>query len=269
MEDRTLSVIIPNYRTPLLTTLCMRLLAKNSDLSKIKVIVVDNDSNDDSLNYLRELDWITLVERHNITGENGPEMHVKALDFGVREVDTPFFMIMHTDTLMLAPDWYDYLMEQITSDDDIGGVGSWKLEQMSKLKVLGKKLENIVRCLLGKKTKDRRHFLRSHCALYRTDVFRKYTGGFADAPRRGMTAGENIHLDMERNGYRMVFLPSEDLGKRIRHFNHATMILNPQPEARRTSDSKCKAKLLKEIDAEGFRKILEDDSLDHPTVNHP
>ena len=88
MADKpVITVIVPNYKTLDLTKLCLRSLRKYTDCSRIKVLVVDNDSNDESVEYLRTLDWITLVERKT-TGESGPVMHAKALDMAMDMVDT-------------------------------------------------------------------------------------------------------------------------------------------------------------------------------------
>ena len=69
MATPILSILIINYKTPDLTKLCLRLLRKHTDLSKVKIIVVDNDSADESLEYLRKLSWITLIERKKLPGE--------------------------------------------------------------------------------------------------------------------------------------------------------------------------------------------------------
>ena len=90
------TIIIPNYKTLELTKLCLRSLRKHTDCSKIKVLVVDNNSNDESVEYLRKLKWITLLER-DTTGENGPLMHAKALDMAMEHVDTEYVIKAFTE----------------------------------------------------------------------------------------------------------------------------------------------------------------------------
>ncbi|MBL8704260.1 MAG: glycosyltransferase, partial [Rhodospirillales bacterium] len=64
MTDAPLvTVLVPNYRTPELTRLCLRLLRKHTPPGRIRVIAIDNDSRDESLDYLRSLAWISLIER--------------------------------------------------------------------------------------------------------------------------------------------------------------------------------------------------------------
>ena len=46
-----LTILLPNYKTPELTRLCLRSLRKYPDCSRIKVIAVDNASGDESVEY--------------------------------------------------------------------------------------------------------------------------------------------------------------------------------------------------------------------------
>lgn len=253
-----LSIIIPNYRTPELTRLCLRLLRCNTDLSRVRVIVVDNASNDESLEYLRTVEWIELIERPDTGSESGFEMHARALDLGFERVATPYVLIMHTDTLVRNDLWLDFLLNQIRGDEKIAGVGSWKLEVVSRRKYLGKKIEDFLRRLIGRGQHREERFLRSHCALYRCDAIRKYTRGFYD----GLTAGLSIHRMLTAAGFEMKFLPSLELGKFLNHLNHATMILNPETGGRKTSRPAARRRLSNRLDVELYREILTRDELD-------
>jgi len=46
---KLVTILIPNYKTPELTKLCLRLIRKHTDSDKIHVIVIENDSNDSSI----------------------------------------------------------------------------------------------------------------------------------------------------------------------------------------------------------------------------
>ena len=135
----------------------------------------------------------------------------------------------------------------------------WKLEKSSKLKYFGQRLEDLVRRILGR----RRHhdpeerYLRSHCAVYRTELVREFTRGFYD----GETAGRSLHRMLVAAGYEMRFLESFELGAYIRHLNHATMILNPSGDGR-TSKASSRKKLADKMDDAAFAAILADDTLD-------
>ena len=258
--NQPVSIIMPNYKTPELTRLCLRSLRKFTPHDAIRIIAVDNASGDESLDYLRSLGWIRLIERTpaDIAGMAPALMHTTAMDLALNEVDTPFVLSFHTDTIVYSPDWLDFLLGRISRDEKIAGVGSWKLEFVPPLKRFGKKLEiieNRVKQLLGLKKPEVR-FLRSHCALYRTDLLRRHTRGFGD----GESAGKSIHKLLTDAGYTMEFIPPEVLIKYMDHLNHATMILNPAIGSRRTSAPKARRSL--ESRMAFYRDILADDSLD-------
>ena len=69
MPEPKVTILIPNYKTLMLTKLCLRLIRKHTEKSMIHVIVIDNDSNDESTEYLRSLKWIELIERKKVEGE--------------------------------------------------------------------------------------------------------------------------------------------------------------------------------------------------------
>ncbi len=254
------TVLLPNYKTPELTKLCLRALRKNSDFSKIRVLAVDNASGDGSLQYLRSLPWVELIERSSSEVEKllPPAMHSTALDLALDRVETEFVLSLHTDTILLRPDWQDYLMKKINRSEKVAGVGSWKLERFSPLKQALKLAEDSFRGIFGFGGSEFR-FLRSHCALYRTELLRKHTRGFGD----GECAGRSIHKCLLSAGYELDFLPTEELSRYMIHLNHATLILNPEVcAARRTGTPKAFRMLQRKMDSELFAEILRDDSLD-------
>lgn len=64
------------------------------------------------------------------------------------------------------------------------------------------------------------YYLRSHCALYRTELIKQYSNGFNDGQE---TVGKVLRKKLTEKNYQMLFLTSDELSKYIRHFNHATM----------------------------------------------
>ncbi len=249
------SILIPHYKTLKMTRLCLALIKKNTDLTKVEVIVIDNGSNDESSEYLQKLDWITLITREKVEGEEPASSHSSALDLALEQVESPYFLSIHTDTFMISPDWLDFLLEHIKQDKNIAGVGSWKLDYRPwYMKILGK-IERFLRVniwypMTGKQAKDadgigENHFyLRSHCALYRTDKIKKYTNGFGD---EGKVAGKAMHRKLLEQGCEMVFLESDILADYMRHLNHATIILNPELSRSKTAKTRKIRKLKKEL----------------------
>lgn len=256
------SILVPNYRTKKLTLLCLRLLKKYTDLQQARVIVIDNDSGDDSLDYLRTLSWITLIERPSVPGETGVAAHAHALDLALAMVDTPYVLSIHTDTLVKRRDWLPYLLSKIENKPEVAGVGSWKLEFKPLHKRVLKQLERYCQQWYYRLINKTDHmlegvgknyyYLRSHCALYRTDLLKKYQLHFSDGD---MVAGKYLHRYLIEQGYQLPFLSSEELGVYLEHVNHATTVLNPELSTREKSVQKGLHRIeqsLKRLDADAI-----------------
>jgi len=232
--QQQVTILVPHYKTLELTQLCLGLIKKYTDLSKAKVVVIDNDSQDESTEWLRTVDWIDLIERPAVPGQAPVLAHSQALDLALDCVETPYVLSIHTDTLMKRHDWLPFLLDQISTNDNIAGVGSWKLEDKPLHRRIAKKVERIVQLafyrLIGKQQHaiqgvgKNYYYLRSHCALYRTDLLRKYNLHFSDGD---MVAGKALHKGLVDAGHDMIFLPSDILLPYLDHVNHATVVLNP------------------------------------------
>jgi GT2 family glycosyltransferase len=268
MSNPQVSILIPNYKTPDLTRICLRLIRKHTDLTRVQVIAIDNHSEDDSLTYLRSLDWITLLERPPAADDTPPLSHSRALDLALAQVNTPYVLSIHTDTFMHHPGWLDFLLSYIDGKNDVAGVGSWKLEDKPLYKRVLKRIEfslqSLYYPLLGKADKlmgsaKNYYYLRSHCALYRSAALRELNTNFSDGNE---TAGKVMHRKLEEAGYKMVFLPSETLSSYIYHVNHATMVLNPELGSSDTSIRTGKKRVEAMLNKVGAKQILSDISLD-------
>jgi glycosyltransferase involved in cell wall biosynthesis len=234
MSQHLVSILVPNYKTLALTQLCLRLLQRYTDLNIAKIIVIDNDSKDESLSYLRSLSWIQLLERSAILGESPAESHSRALDMALDQVDTPYVLSIHTDTLVKHPEWLQFLLSHIEMNPNIAGVGSWKLESKPFFRRFLKQMERVTERLYFHFTDKIEHrleglgknyyYLRSHCALYRTALLKQHDLHFSDGDQ---VAGKELHKKLVEAGYEMRFLPSDLLIKYLEHINHATTVLNP------------------------------------------
>lgn len=235
MMQALVTILIPHYKTLVLTKLCLHLLKKNTDLTLAKIIVIDNGSKDESTEYLRTLSWITLIEREPSALETPVVSHARALDLGLRYVKTPYVLSIHTDTLVKHPQWLEFLLKQMEKSPVVAGVGSWKLENKSFWQRMLKTVERYGQLLYYKLRNHQNHsiagvdknyyYLRSHCAMYRMDLLLRYQLHFADGD---MVAGKYLHKSLVDAGYKMLFLSSEQLIKYVEHVNHATTILNPE-----------------------------------------
>jgi glycosyltransferase involved in cell wall biosynthesis len=269
MKQSLVTILIPNYKTLDLTKLCLRLIRTYTDMNKIKVIVIDNDSQDGSLDYLRQLSWIELIERQAMLGESPTAAHARALDAGLERVTTDYVLSIHTDTLVKHPNWLEFLLTQLEHDKNIAGVGSWKLETKpfwrKFLKQFEYKFQSAYYALTGQiqhglegRGKNY-YYLRSHCALYRTELLKQHHLHFADGD---MVAGKSLHKSLQDAGYQMIFLPSDILIKYVEHINHATTVLNPNLSTREKSVIKGRRRIEQSLARINAKGILQDDSLD-------
>jgi len=263
------SILLPHYKTLELTKFCLRSLRKYTDPSRIQVIVIDNGSKDSSTEYLRKLAWITLIEREPVPGEGVAAAHARALDLGLASAIAPYVLSLHTDTIVTSPRWLDFLLGEIEGQAQVGAVGSWKLEFKPWYKRLVKKLDPTWRALRtrlplrfrqqGPSKKDNHYlYLRSHCALYRTDLIRRFSLSFDE----NEVAGKILHKKLEERGFIMKFLDIHGLGSHVRHINHATMILNPEIAGRKTGTEAERRRVRRELESLDYRAILGEESLD-------
>lgn len=270
MTGPKVTILIPNYKTLELTKLCLRLIRKHTDLHLAKIIVIDNDSRDESLNYLRTVSWIELIERQAIPGESPALSHSRALDMALERVTTPYVLSIHTDTLVRNREWLPFLLSHFDSNSNLAGVGSWKLETKpiwkQILKTFERTSQRIYYFCINKKNHAleglaHNHFyLRSHCALYRTDLLKKYNTGFSDGEE---VAGKAMHRKLIENHHDMLFLPSHILLKYMDHINHATTVLHPELSRNQKSVTKGLRRIQKSLAGFGASEILKDSSLDH------
>lgn len=265
------TVLVPNYRTPTLTKLCLRLLRKHTPRGEIAVIAIDNDSRDESLDYLRSLAWITLIERPRVEGERPWVAHAKALDLALARVDTPFVLSIHTDTLVRGRGWLDVLLRPLEADPGAAGVGSWKLEAGERawwrdaLKRAERGVQLALLPLLGRGYGriegygENYFYLRSHCALYRTDLLRAHGLTFAE---RELPAGKAMHRRLEALGHRLVFLESKELGNHVLHVNNATMVVNREFGGTRRFRDRGLRRIEAALTLVDADAVMADDSLD-------
>jgi len=141
LNQKLVTILIPNYKTPEITKICLRLIRQHTDFTRAEVIVIDNNSNDASLEYLKTLNWITLIERKADAPETPPLSHSRALDLALTQVKTPYVLSIHTDTFVKRADWLDVLLTPFDKNPKLAGVGSWKLESKSRLQMLGYQFE--------------------------------------------------------------------------------------------------------------------------------
>ncbi|MBN2584045.1 MAG: glycosyltransferase family 2 protein [Planctomycetes bacterium] len=270
--DGTVSIVLPHFETPLLARLCLRAIRKRTDVP-FEVIVVDNASTDgESLDYLRRVSWIRLIERPADTVPPEAALaHATALNIGLAEARGEFLLAMHTDTLPLRDDWLAALRQPMLDDPKLAALGADKIDGpgpvMAAMKPLGngKAYRRLLCRMLGREVperlRERPPHARSFCALYRRKAL--VDGKLDFLARRYKTAGEDIYHGLAELGYHVRLLPPREMRQLVEHVVHATALLSEQRtintgRVRRRTERRIRRLLAEPWVAE----LLEDESLD-------
>jgi len=263
------TICIANYKTLDFIRLCLRSIRKFTKYP-YDVIVIDNDSQDQSLEYLKSLKWIRLIESRPYAGRTtGGYAHAAALDLGLQDCNTEFFVSVHSDAFVQKDNWLTDLIGYFGNDENVACVGSGKIELTPKWKTLLKKvtdLQTFTRKLfrepdpIGK----HRYYNRTICCLYRTDVLHREKLSFGMDQDKGLTGGKKLYFELVDRGYNTVELPPKVLGRYVIHLAHATQAFNPQEfTLRKKTIRKCNRMVEKVMSSELVQSILSDDLLDN------
>ncbi|MFA5422482.1 MAG: glycosyltransferase [Phycisphaerae bacterium] len=259
---------IIQYKTLDFTKLCLRSIRKFTSYP-YDVIVVDNDSADESLEYLRGLKWIKLIERKSRPDEpGGGYAHAAALDLAMDNCNTEFFVSLHSDVFVKRAGWLGDLVRYFNNDEKIACVGTGKIELQSDWLIWLK--ENLDFKAAKRKLfrepdplQRFRYFNRTIYSIYRTDVLRRERLNFLMGKKKGMTAGRKLYFDLLDRGYKTVELPQKVVKQYVVHLAHATQAVNPQEFLlRKRTLAKYKRQLEKVTSSELFAGMMTDTSLD-------
>ena len=109
------SVVIPHYGGKDILSECIISL-KNCTYQNLEIIIVDNDSPDDSIQHIKtNFPEITLIQSNYNRGFSG------GCNFGVQHAKGEYFLILNNDTTHEA-DWIDHLVYRIESNTSISAV---------------------------------------------------------------------------------------------------------------------------------------------------
>ena len=257
--EPVVSIIIPHYQTVDLAKLCLRAIRKYTCDIPFEVIVVDNNSQDnESLCYLRTVDWIRLIERTKNVGLKG-KGHKEAIDIGISKARGKYVLSFHTDTIPIREDWLTWHVEQLETEPPCAAVGTYKLELKSNVQKFLKYLELALFWKWKQKFNDT-HYIRSHCALYDKATLAELNLKYDDP--EGDVAGRSIHFGLLKSGHQAKLLSIDETLERVVHLNHGTMIMRPELGARKNTIQKGLSRLLNFFARPEIQKLLNDNSLD-------
>ena len=249
--------------------LCLRSIRRFTPAERCEVIVVDNGSTDASLDYLRSVRWIRLIERPDETHENWPRNVATAWDVGARQARGTYYMIMHADVFAKQGGWLDLFVRALETDEHVGAAGGWKLEVVSPVKAALKRATDVkalrmwLRRRLGMKAPPRsvrERFPRDYCAIYRLAPVLEHNFSFVQTVR---TAGEEIYVQLKSAGFRAQMIPTRELMQYIEHVAHGTAAVTADaPLRHRRSQAKVERRTREIFASALVRELLAEDSLD-------
>ncbi|MEE9153924.1 MAG: glycosyltransferase family 2 protein [candidate division NC10 bacterium] len=262
-----ITICIPHWQVKALMTLCLRSIRKHSHQYNLEVIVIDNGSCDDSLDYLRLLKWIRLVERPGEVHTNWPQNTLSAWDRGLQDATGEYFITMHSDVFVRRDDWLNPFLQEMNHDPSVAGVGTWKLNLETPLYAFQKKILGhataTIKSLFGRKktiAPKEGHYPRDYCAMYRRNVILKHNFTFHSVHGGG---GYGIAKQLWDAGYSTRMVPVHELAAKIVHVAHGTAAVVPEkPLRHKRTQRKAERKVAKLFSENWIEALRDDASLD-------
>ena len=252
-----LSIIIPQYKTLELIRLCIRAIKQFSVLQP-EIIVVDNNSKDASLDYLKKIKNITLIE--NKRKCNGADAHRLALDLGIKKARGQWILLFHSDSIVLRKGWDEDLIDltkkypgtigATTIYRDINRFAPW----YTKLLRYFKERNSFFNYSLDVTNKK----IMSYCFLIERQFFLKT--GYEFYGSQG-DVGDSLYQIHIKNKKPFILLGRKMLNRFIWHTSNATSLA-----AGLMNDKKSKQKFLKKrnqlLSSDIISSILKNNALD-------
>ena len=263
-----ISICIPHWQVKSLASICLRSIRRHSRTDDIELIVVDNGSRDESLSWLRSLDWIRLIERPEESPANWPLNVFTAWDHGLREARGEFFVTMHTDVFVKRDGWLTPFLREMETGSEVAGVGAWKLDLEHPLYALQKQwvggAMRILKKSVGMKTKaalKEGQYPRDYCAMYRREPLLR--AGLTFRPIHGQGGGYSIAQQIWNSGFQTRMVPVPELADLIVHVAHGTAaIAAEKPLNHRQAQRKVERKVARLFNEPWVRELRDNDALD-------
>jgi len=233
------TICVVNYRTLALTRLCLAAIRKFT-VYPHEVVVVDNDSRDASLEYLRSVPWIKLIERRpGPLDRTGGRAHGAALDLMLAQCQTEFFVSLHSDTIVARKGWLKGLVRHFEGAPQLACVGTGKIEAKPQWQLLLKRATDFRALLRRMATMPAerarfRYFIRTICSVYRTAILQREELSFGLDETRHFTVGQKLYFDLLDRAYQCRPIPARRARRWMTHLAHATVNTNAQEFGRST-----------------------------------
>ena len=267
-----ITICVPHWQVLSYIQPCLRSIRKHSTDAELEILVIDNGSRDESLEWLRSLEWIRLIERPEERHTNWPENVFTAWDRGLREATSEYYVTMHSDVFVKRDGWLVPLVRELERDHRIAASGTWKLTQENALYAAQKRLFGLasagIKRLAGKQppvTLRQGHYPRDFCAMYRRNLLLEHDLTFRCIfGNRG--GGYAIARQLWERDYRMGMVPVREMASYIEHVAHGTAAVRSEKRLDDSRDQRKAESKVAGLFAEPWIQALANDStLDEPT----
>lgn len=203
---RRASIIIVTYNNLPLTRLCLESLFRNTDYPNYEVIVVDNNSSDETPRYLSKLN--RLYDNLKIILNETNFGFAKANNLGIRESSGDYIVLLNNDTIT-PRGWLSRLLKHL-DDPKIGIVGPMTnfVGNEAKAQVNYKTWAEMEEFAQDHTWKNHEriadiHMLAMFCLAMRRDAFEEI-GELDERFGIGMFEDDDYSMRAKQKGYRVV-----------------------------------------------------------------
>lgn len=226
----SVSIVLVNYKTVRLTKLCLSLLYSRLNSRIVEVIVVDNDSADESVDYLRSLSWIRLIERKVPSKEPPHIAHAQALDLALVACQGDYLLALHTDTLIHNMGILDLMLESILCQPNAVAVGCVDQRYRSLPQRLWRRAKNQIKSHgMGRSGSgspyqhdsalQKDSYLKSFCCLWDVKALRELQLRFCHG---GRNPGYSMQDKLRESGFTLVHLRTKEVFSFLSHVQSGT-----------------------------------------------
>ncbi|MGE4357604.1 MAG: glycosyltransferase [Candidatus Omnitrophota bacterium] len=218
MKKPLVSIIVVNYNGKRFLKDCFdSLMNLNYPKSKLEIIMVDNGSNDGSIEFVKENYPKIRILKNDVNN------YCRANNLGIKHAKGEYIAFLNNDT-KVDKEWLNELIKVITSDENIGGVGGKTLYPDGKISNVGHyELPNFYwgekgagQEKTGYQKVEERPSLCGVAVLYPKRIFEKV--GLLDEDFIIYMEDIDISYRIRKAGYKLLYVPQAI----VHHYFHGT-----------------------------------------------
>lgn len=119
------SIIVLNLNNKVLLENCLMSISKNTEYHDYKIIIVDNNSSDNSVNFIkRRFKDVDIIQNKTNRGFSGGNND--GIKYALNKYSPDYFYLLNNDTVV-EPGWLDEVVRCAEKSKDIGVIGSKQL----------------------------------------------------------------------------------------------------------------------------------------------